>query len=75
MSAHPASETGPTRSHALWMVLWIGLVAGTLDVTDNLIFNQFRGVTPTMRRHFSPHSRLKARAGEPLPFALARAWI
>jgi hypothetical protein len=29
-------------------ILWIGLVAGTLDITDNLIFNQLRGVTPTM---------------------------
>jgi hypothetical protein len=29
-------------------VLWIGLVAGTLDITDNLIFNQFRGITPRM---------------------------
>src|SRR5437667_8790905 len=29
-------------------VLWIGLVAGTLDIVDNLIFNQFRGITPPM---------------------------
>jgi hypothetical protein len=28
-------------------ILWIGLVAGTLDITDNLIFNQFRGISPT----------------------------
>ena len=25
-------------------VLWIGLVAGTLDITENLVFNQLRGV-------------------------------
>jgi hypothetical protein len=29
-------------------VLWIGLVAGTLDITDNLIYNALRGVTPKM---------------------------
>ena len=29
-------------------VLWIGLLAGTLDITDNLIFNQLRGITPKM---------------------------
>lgn len=27
-------------------VLWIGLVAGTLDIADNLIFNQLRGIGP-----------------------------
>ena len=26
-------------------ILWIGLVAGTLDITENLIFSQLRGVT------------------------------
>jgi hypothetical protein len=29
-------------------LLWIGLVAGTLDITDNLIYNHFREVTPKM---------------------------
>jgi hypothetical protein len=29
-------------------ILWIGLLAGTLDITDNLIFNQLRGITPKM---------------------------
>lgn len=28
-----------------WTVVWIGLVAGTLDITENIIFNHFRGVT------------------------------
>jgi uncharacterized membrane protein len=27
-------------------ILWIGLVAGTLDITENLVFNQLRGITP-----------------------------
>ena len=29
-------------------ILWIGLFAGTLDIADNLIFNQLRGITPKM---------------------------
>jgi hypothetical protein len=29
-------------------ILWIGLLAGTLDITDNLIFKQLRGITPKM---------------------------
>jgi hypothetical protein len=28
-------------------ILWIGLVAGTLDISDNLIFNYFRGISAT----------------------------
>ena len=27
-------------------VLWIGLVAGTLDISENLVFNFLHGVTP-----------------------------
>jgi hypothetical protein len=33
---------------SLLTILWIGLLAGTLDITDNLIFNQLRGITPKM---------------------------
>src|SRR5438132_14400165 len=33
---------------SLPVVLWIGLLAGTLDITENLIFNQLRGITPKM---------------------------
>ena len=29
-----------------WTIFWIGLVAGTLDIADNLVFNQLRGITP-----------------------------
>lgn len=28
--------------------MWIGLIAGTLDISENLIFNQLRGITPQM---------------------------
>jgi hypothetical protein len=27
-------------------ILWIGLVAGSLDITENIVFNAFRGITP-----------------------------
>jgi uncharacterized membrane protein YagU involved in acid resistance len=27
-------------------ILWIGFIAGTLDITENLVFNLFRGITP-----------------------------
>ena len=38
----------PKRRRAVSLVLWIGLLAGTLDITDNLIFNALRGITPRM---------------------------
>jgi hypothetical protein len=31
---------------SLWTIFWIGLVAGTLDITENIVFNAFRGITP-----------------------------
>lgn len=36
------------QAHKFWTVVWIGLVAGTLDITENIIFNHFRGVTMKM---------------------------
>jgi hypothetical protein len=42
-------ETAPNpeeRRGALPGVLWIALVAGTVDISENLIFNIFRNVTP-----------------------------
>lgn len=36
------------RAGAFPVVLIIGLIAGTLDITDSLVFNYFRGITPTM---------------------------
>lgn len=37
-----------SRPWSLSTVLWIGLIAGTLDISENLIFNAFRGITPKM---------------------------
>lgn len=39
--------TASRRSTAT-TVFWIGLAAGTLDISENLIFNAFRHVTPKM---------------------------
>ena len=36
------------RSNAFWVILRIGLIAGTLDISDALIFSYFRGATPKM---------------------------
>jgi hypothetical protein len=36
------------KTRPLVTILWIGLFAGTLDITDNLIFNQLRGITAKM---------------------------
>ena len=33
-------------------MLRTSLITGTLDITDNLIFNEFRGITPTMVFHY-----------------------
>jgi hypothetical protein len=27
-------------------ILWIGVIAGTLDITENIVFNAFRGIAP-----------------------------
>jgi hypothetical protein len=35
------------RSGTVAAILRIGLIAGTLDISENLIFNYFRGITPT----------------------------
>ena len=34
------------KTKPLCAVLWIGLIAGVLDITENIVFNAFRGITP-----------------------------
>lgn len=43
-----ASAAASTRARAFPTILWIGLLAGTFDIGENLVFNQLRGITPTM---------------------------
>ena len=38
----------PPRRSAFAAILWIALVAGTLDIGENIIYNAFRSVTPYM---------------------------
>jgi hypothetical protein len=49
---YTTSATGFRRSGAFFTILWIGLVAGTLDITDALVFYGLRGTTPTMLFQF-----------------------
>src|SRR5437667_5869941 len=51
-----------TKTKSLIMILWIGLFAGTLDITDNLIFNQLRGITPKMVFHYIASGLIGAQA-------------
>lgn len=39
---------GLRRARRCWTLIWIGLIAGTLDIGENLIFNAFRHVSPKM---------------------------
>jgi hypothetical protein len=34
------------KTPSLTPISWIGLAAGTLDITENLVFNSFRAITP-----------------------------
>lgn len=43
MNVNPASAPSSRRA---WTIIWIGLVAGTLDISENIIFNAFRHITP-----------------------------
>jgi hypothetical protein len=40
------SPASAQRAHGIWTVVWIGLVAGVLDISENIIFNAFRHITP-----------------------------
>jgi hypothetical protein len=42
------AEVERLRTNRILTVAWIGLAAGTLDISENIIFNHFRGITPKM---------------------------
>ncbi len=44
--AREMSPVTARRSRRVWTVFWVGLVAGTLDISENIIFNGFRHITP-----------------------------
>jgi uncharacterized membrane protein YagU involved in acid resistance len=47
-STHPVARPGGDFQRAAVAILPIGLIAGTLDIAENLIFNAFRRITPKM---------------------------
>jgi hypothetical protein len=65
-------------------ILRVGLIAGTLDITDNLIFNQLRGITPGMVFHYIASGLIGMRAfemgfaaialGVAIHYAIALGW-
>jgi hypothetical protein len=46
--APKSTPAPPGLPRALPLILRIGLIAGTLDITDALVFSYFRGATPFM---------------------------
>jgi hypothetical protein len=73
-----------SKIRSLVTILWIGLFAGTLDITDNLIFNQLRGITPKMVFHYiasgligtqaSRGGLLSAALGVAIHYTIALIW-
>jgi hypothetical protein len=47
-NTHCASRPSGDFSRAAGLILPIGLIAGTLDISENLIFNALRRITPQM---------------------------
>lgn len=45
-AARKMNRANARSSRRIWTVFWIGLVAGTLDISENIIFNAFRHITP-----------------------------
>lgn len=69
---------------SLSQILWIGLVAGTLDITENIVFNAFRGITPWQIFQFIASGLLDGRSfqlgwasvvlGVVIHYAIALTW-
>jgi hypothetical protein len=84
MTGDPATSRGSHWRGALPLILRVGLIAGTLDITDNLIFNQLRGVTPGMVFHYIASGLIGMRAfemgfaavalGVAIHYAIALGW-
>jgi len=60
----PFLPQGCSASRVLLLVLRVGLIAGTLDIGENLIFNQLRGVTPSMVFHYIASGLIGSKAFE-----------
>lgn len=83
-SRFPASPPAALRRTDFWTVTWIGLVAGTLDISENLIFNAFRHVTPKMVFQYIASGLIDGRSftmggasvalGVAIHYAIAMTW-
>lgn len=84
-ASHLATSPANTlRHHRVWTVIWIGLLAGTLDISENLIFNAFRHVTPKMVFQYIASGLIDGRAftmgsasvalGVAIHYAIAMTW-
>ncbi len=68
----------------VWTVVWIGLAAGTLDISENIIFNSFRHVTPKMIFQFIASGLIDGKSftmgaasvalGVAIHYAIAMTW-
>jgi hypothetical protein len=77
-------EANIRPTHRVWTVVWIGLVAGTMDIGENLIFNQMRAVTPKMVFQYIASGLIGTRAiamggesvalGVAIHYAIAMTW-
>ncbi|MGC1105984.1 MAG: hypothetical protein WA876_05560 [Candidatus Acidiferrales bacterium] len=72
------------RMHSAWTVVWIGLAAGTLDISENIIFNAFRHITPYMIFQYIASGLIDGRSftmgaasvalGVAIHYAIAMTW-
>jgi hypothetical protein len=79
-----AAVAGSRRARCFWTVFWIGLVAGTLDIGENIIFNAFRQVTPKMVFQYIASGLIDGRSftmgaasvalGVAIHYAIAMTW-
>ena len=68
----------------VWTIFWIGLVAGTLDITENIVFIAFRGITAwrlfqyitsgLLGRHSFQMGWTSVLLGVVIHFAIALTW-
>src|ERR1700751_2105568 len=61
-NAPDSTPVPPGLPGAVPLVLRIGLIAGTLDIADALIFSHFRGATPVMGFQYIPSGLIGMRA-------------
>ena len=58
------AAASPTGEITFWVLIRTGLIAGTLDIADSLIFNHLRGVTASQVFHYIASGLIGHRAFE-----------